>query len=166
MKHEPLKYVISLLAGLLWLAQAQAQDEHKTPDCQLTDIQGQTQWLSHYQGQVMYIDFWASWCPPCVKSFPFMNHIQQQYQQQGFKVLAVNLDENPDDAQAFIRRYKPEISVLYDNQGRDCARSFAVQAMPSSYLLDKKGRIRFHHLGFKKASIPLLKRQIEQLLQE
>ncbi len=122
--------------------------------------------LDDYLGRVVYVDFWASWCPPCIKSFPFMNALHAQYQAQGLTVIAVNLDDNPEDVAHFLRRHHADFMVAFDNHHRDCARHFAVQAMPSSYLLDKQGNVRYVHLGFKKNETESVQATLKQLLEE
>lgn len=136
------------------------------PACALTPI-GDTQRynLQQFQGKVMYVDFWASWCGPCAKSFPFLNEINGKFQDRGLKIIGVNLDENPSDAQAFLAKYPASFTVVAD-AGEQCAQTFAVKAMPSSYIIDKKGIIRHVQLGFRTGEAKELEALLEQLLAE
>jgi cytochrome c biogenesis protein CcmG/thiol:disulfide interchange protein DsbE len=104
--------------------------------------------LSDYQGKVVVLDFWASWCVPCRRSFPWMNEMQQKYGDDGLVIVAVNLDNEPSDASAFLQDYPAEFSIAYDSS-RKLAREFDVQAMPSSFLIGRDGSIIESHLGFK-----------------
>jgi thiol-disulfide isomerase/thioredoxin len=144
-----------------------ASDSDPMPDCKLS-LEKSTQALNtmQYRGQVVYVDFWASWCAPCLKSFPFMNQMHQQYASQGLKIIAVNLDEQREDADNFTRQTPHDFSVAYDNQDRSCANAFAVKAMPTSYLIDKKGTIRQVFMGFKTEETEQMRGLIESLLAE
>jgi len=117
------------------------------------------------QGKVVLVDFWASWCGPCRKSFPWLNLMQQQHAADGLLILAVNEDQNRADAAAFLAKYPAQFNVLYDQNG-EVATRYKVNGMPSSYLIDKKGNIRFAHRGFKQADIDTFEQQIRQLLAE
>ena len=117
------------------------------------------------QGNVVLVDFWASWCGPCRKSFPWLNLMQQQHAAAGLIILAVNEDQSRADAAAFLARYPAQFNVLYDQDGAVATR-YKVNGMPSSYLIDKKGNIRFAHRGFKQADIDTFEQQIRQLLAE
>lgn len=141
--------------------------ETEAPACsQLSALPTNKSGLQQFRGKVVYVDFWASWCPPCLKSFPFMNELQRQFAQQGFKVVAINLDEQREDADNFTSQVPHEFSIAFDNNERDCANAFQVKAMPSSYLIDRQGRIRFAHMGFKTDETEVVRQQIEQLLAE
>jgi len=121
--------------------------------------------LSDFKGKVVYLDFWASWCKPCVKSFPVLNEFHNQYKQQGFEVIAINLDENKSKALTFLQQHKVDYSVLYD-QGAKVAQVYDVQAMPSAYFIDKKGRLRLVHKGYKESDKVKIKQVIELLIKE
>ncbi|MDD5276596.1 MAG: TlpA disulfide reductase family protein [Methylovulum sp.] len=136
------------------------------PDCALTPV-GDTQRynLQQFKGKVLYVDFWASWCGPCAKSFPFLNDTEQKYQGQALKIIGINLDENPNDAQDFLAKYPANFTVVAD-VGEQCAQTFAVKAMPSSYIIDKKGVIRHIQLGFRTGEAKELDVLLGQLLAE
>jgi len=149
------------------MVSANTEKTELAPNCQLTEVnRANTYDLKEYQGQVLYIDFWASWCPPCLKSFPFMDKIQKQYKDKGLKVIAINLDEQKAQAKDFMLRTPVAFTIAFDNDGRDCAQSFNVMAMPSSYLIDKKGVLRHTHLGFKSSETENLHQLIEQMVNE
>lgn len=121
--------------------------------------------FSQYRGQVLYVDFWASWCGPCRQSFPFMNELQSTLGDKGLTVLAVNLDEEPNDAQQFLSTHPASFKVI-GGANQPCATAFAVQAMPSSYLVDRAGRVRYVHHGFRAGDAELLHALAETLLAE
>jgi len=136
------------------------------PDCILSPMAGgQPLKLSQFQGKVLYVDFWASWCSPCAKSFPFLNGIHKNHQNKGLKIIGINLDEELADANAFLGKFPAQFTVVTDNN-QQCAESFGVQAMPSSYLIDRKGVVRHIHLGFRSGESGPLEHVVEQLLAE
>lgn len=141
----------------------------KTPDCQLALLNHKTQAtelsLSQLHGQVIYVDFWASWCPPCVKSFPFLNQLQSKLKEKGFQVVGVNLDEELADAKDFLNRYPADFTIAVDSD-KQCAKDFNVIAMPSSYLIDRKGVIRKIHHGFRLDEVGEIQAAIERVLAE
>lgn len=136
------------------------------PNCSLTPVDnGQRYDMQQFRGKVLYVDFWASWCSPCAQSFSFMNDLDRKLGDRGLHVLGINLDEKPEDAKAFLEKHPAGFTVAVDASGR-CPRDFGVQAMPSSYLVDRKGIIRYVHLGFRRAEAQKLRGLIEQLLAE
>ena len=104
--------------------------------------------LSDYQGQVIYLDFWASWCKPCRQSFPFMNDIQKTYLSQGLKVIGINLDPERKDAQKFLKSTPSDFILAYDPKGITSAK-YQVKELPTSFLIDRAGQIIYVHKGFK-----------------
>jgi peroxiredoxin len=163
------KLIISIGAIVALMAmQAAAALEvgSKAPNCELTAIgDGQRYNLSQYQGKVLYIDFWASWCVPCAKSFPFFNQLYADLAGRGLHILAVNLDENPSDAQDFLSKVPASFMVAADSN-KQCANEFKVTAMPSSYLIDRKGIVRHVHLGFRPGEAEELQSLLTTLLAE
>lgn len=136
------------------------------PACDLTLLDGSRSLdLAQHRGKVLYVDFWASWCGPCVKSFPFMNQLYRDLQAKGLEVVGVNLDENPDDAKAFLAD-NPAIFTVAADKSENCARRFAVKGMPSSYLVDRSGVIRYEHLGFRPGEAQAFRGLVEKLLAE
>lgn len=119
--------------------------------------------LAQHKGEVVYLDFWASWCGPCRKSFPWMNKIVAKYKQQGFSVVSVNLDTNKALATKFLDETPADFTVIYDPKGK-IARHFKIQGMPSSMLIGKDGKIKSRHTGFYTKKISQYQQEIEQLL--
>ncbi|MDH5499849.1 MAG: TlpA family protein disulfide reductase [Gammaproteobacteria bacterium] len=119
--------------------------------------------LQAYRGKVVILDFWASWCVPCRRSFPWMNEMQRKYADAGLVVVGVNMDADPDDAQAFLRNYPADFRIVSDSGG-DLASHFAVEAMPSSYVIDREGEIVARHLGFQVRKVDEYEERIKQVL--
>lgn len=121
--------------------------------------------LEDYRGKTLLLDFWASWCGPCRASFPWMNEMQSKYQDQGFEVVAINLDMRPELAYAFLEQIPAEFHVLLDEDAL-LPDAFNVIGMPTSYLIDKEGRLRAQHVGFQEAKVNEYEAGIKALLAE
>ena len=117
------------------------------------------------KGMVTLVDFWASWCAPCAHSFPFLNTLERDFEQERFRVVAINVDENRSDAIDFISRYPVDFSVAVDPTG-ECPESFDLPGMPSSFLVDQNGIVRWVHRGFRPANEAQIRAEIESLLAE
>jgi peroxiredoxin len=157
------KKALLLIALAGWIGFTAAAE---FPDCRLTSLEGEEHRLHQVQaGKVLYLDFWASWCPTCARSFQFLNKLTEELGDKGLAVVAVNLDENSREAQAFLDRYPVRFTVFLDPHG-DCARAFEVAGMPAAYLIDRQGRIRFRHLGFRAEDADELKTKVMELLAE
>lgn len=115
--------------------------------------------LSHYKGQFVYLDFWASWCGPCRASFPWMNTLQKDYQGMGLKIVSINLDVNREDAQEFLLEFPAKFDVIFDSAG-NYAESFGLVGMPSSFFFDPEGKQLFSHVGFNQKDAPALREKI------
>jgi thiol-disulfide isomerase/thioredoxin len=104
--------------------------------------------LSDYRGKVILINFWATWCPPCVREMPSMERLKQKMSADDFAVLAVNQMEDPDDVFAFTGQLEldPTFDILFDTDS-EVSRYYAVRGLPTTYLIDKKGNIRYRAVG-------------------
>ena len=116
------------------------------PDFTLPAAQG-TVSLTSLKGKVVYVDFWASWCDPCRRSFPWLKAMQEKYGAKGFVVVAVDLDKRHEDGEAFLRKYPAPFTVAFDPAGK-VAESFQVAAMPTSFLVGANGTILHQQAGF------------------
>jgi thiol-disulfide isomerase/thioredoxin len=121
--------------------------------------------LARYLGQVVYLDFWASWCAPCRQSFPWMQALKDAYQRQGLTVVAINLDHDRADAEQFLQRFHPDFAVQFDPQGAFAER-FKVAGMPTSVIIDRHGVLRFTHIGFRPVDREAYEIELRALLAE
>lgn len=121
--------------------------------------------LSKYRGKIVYVDFWASWCQPCRKSFAWMNKMQSLYGAEGFAVIAINLDESREKANKFLQQVPANFDVAFDPQGVT-AEAYQVKAMPSSYLIDKNGNLVHANLGFRGNDEDHLEVKIRELIKK
>tara|TARA_R110001583_G_scaffold31209_1_gene107017 strand:+ start:313 stop:801 length:489 start_codon:yes stop_codon:yes gene_type:complete len=146
--------VLLLLCFLSLIVKVQAQA--------LSEIKLQ-QTLEQHQGKVVYLDFWASWCGPCRKSFPWMNEMQQKYREQGFVIISINLDADIALAKGFLLENSANFSVIFDPKGA-IAQNFNIKGMPSSLLIDRQGQIQQAHSGFFTNKVTLYEAQLSALL--
>lgn len=121
--------------------------------------------LSDYKGQVVYLDFWASWCGPCRASFPWMDTMQKRYQSQGLQVIAVNLDQESELAAAFLEQFPVNFPIFYDPEGT-LAQQYEVTSMPHSFLIDRNGNLVSSHKGFRQTRKSDYEQEIQALLAE
>lgn len=120
---------------------------------------------SSLKGRVSYVDFWASWCGPCRISLPAIDAIHQELQGRGFQAIAISVDVVEEDATDFLARYPVSYPVLLDASGK-VGKTFAVNGMPSGYLVDRSGQVRAVHVGFRKGDEVALREEILALLAE
>lgn len=136
------------------------------PDCSWTLQDGkQIATPRQFHGKVLYVDFWASWCAPCVLSFPFMNELQSSFAGQDLQIVGVDMDAKPDDAQHFLAQHPAAFSIAAGANAQ-CAKNFGVTAMPSSFIVDRSGAIRFVHRGFRLDDAKEIRAEVKQLLAE
>ena len=129
------------------------------------DGSGATIRLSRLRGKVVYVDFWASWCGPCRQSMPALDSLYRRFGTRGFVVVGVNKDNSPQDAKRFLKRLAVSFPLVADEDDR-LARAFEVRAMPSGYLVDRRGVVRHVHRGFEPGAAAELERRVEDLLKE
>lgn len=133
------------------------------PAFALPDRDARTVSLASAHGEVVYVDFWASWCGPCRKSFPWMNAMQQKYGAQGFRVIAINVDKRRSDADRFLAQVPAQFTTLFDAAGATPA-AYDVKAMPSSVLIDTNGNVSLVEEGFRDERRDELEARIRALL--
>jgi cytochrome c biogenesis protein CcmG/thiol:disulfide interchange protein DsbE len=133
------------------------------PAFALPDATGKTIALDTLRGQVVYVDFWASWCGPCRRSFPWMNEMTQKYGERGFKVVAINVDKKRADADRFLAQMPAKFPVVFDPAGA-APTAWDVKGMPSSFLVDARGNVVAAEEGFTDERKAELEAKIRALL--
>jgi len=121
--------------------------------------------LQEYQGQVVYLGFWASWCIPCRQEMPYLAQLRERHGEEGFEVLAINVDEDIDAAREFAEKYGMDFPVLRDAD-RAVSAAYRVPGFPTHYLVDRRGRIRFSGLGFDLNDVRAVSQEVVTLLEE
>jgi len=135
----------------------------KAPDFVLKTLQGKNIRLHDFRGQVVLLDFWASWCGPCKLEMPYLNMLQKIYGREGFKVVAVNIDNKLPNAIKFIEKTGVKLVVLWDAK-KQVVKSYDVNTMPTSFLIDQTGTIRHINSGFQTEDFQIYKKQTASLL--
>jgi len=133
------------------------------PAFALPPAKGESVVLDKLRGKVVYVDFWASWCGPCRRSFPWMNEMQQKYGARGFTIVAINVDKKRPDADKFLVQNPANFTVVYDEAGATPT-AYGVKGMPSSYLIDARGNVSFVERGFTDEHKLELEEQMKALL--
>ena len=119
--------------------------------------------LAPIEGRVVWVDFWASWCVPCRRSFPWLNSMQHKYGPAGLQIIAVNLDKDRALADGFLAEVPAEFALRFDPAAA-LAKEFGVQTMPSSFLIDANGTVLAKHFGFRTSDTGDYERAIEGAL--
>ena len=127
------------------------------------DINGKDVDLSSFKGNVIILDFWATWCPPCRKEIPGYIELYNKYKSQGFAVVGVSVDESLADLKKFVKQYKINYPILIGHDREDLQRAFApIPGYPTSFVIGRDGRICSRHTGDR--PLDQLERKIKALL--
>ncbi len=155
----------ALVMGALFLAAAARAVGvgADAPAIALPTAAGDAVTLDKLRGRIVYVDFWASWCSPCRRSFPWMNEMQQKYGPRGFTIVGINVDKKRADAERFLQQTPAAFTVVYDEAGASPA-AFDVKGMPSSYLIDAQGKVVDVEIGFHDDRKAALEERIRALL--
>lgn len=154
------------LAMFLGTSAVQAEEMNiPAPDFTLESRQGENLRLEDFRGEVVMLNFWASWCGPCRQEMPLMDDLYARYKDLGFTILAVNVDENRDEAHRFLDKVPVSYPILYDPES-DVSELYEVQAMPTTVMIDRDGNARFLHRGFQPGYEDDYEKQIRQLVRE
>lgn len=153
--------VLALVVGSSYAA---AIDKGVTaPAIAAVDANGRSVDVAILRGKVIYLDFWASWCAPCRRSFPWMNAMQEKYGAKGLVVIGINVDRKRADADRFLAQVPAQFAVAYDPEG-NTPKTYAIKGMPSSVLIDREGRVIATHTGFRDEDREMLETEIRAVL--
>ena len=141
-----------------------SQGRTEVPDFQVTTLDGRSLQLSSLKGKVVMVDFWATWCPPCLEELPHFKELYGQYKDKGFEMIGISLDEEgPGPVASFLREH--DISYPVAMGGDRLLQNFGgILGLPTTFLLDKNGRIVFRHIGYQEKQV--FEKEIQQLLAE
>jgi thiol-disulfide isomerase/thioredoxin len=154
------------LLGFFSMTSMAATLDAPAPAFSLHDSHQQFRTLKSYQGQVVFLDFWASWCAPCLLELPELNRLAADYQKKKLRVLAINVDTDPAAAKVLLSKLglkKPVLKILWDTQSKVVS-TYNIETMPASFIIDQKGIIRFSHPGYHEKDPSLWRTEIDGLL--
>lgn len=144
---------LAVIATLTSVVYANLNTGTKAPNFTLPTLDGKKITLSKNfaeSGKVVILDIWATWCPPCRAEIPFLISLNKEYADKGLKIIGVAIDEDKKVVETFAKNQKINYTIALDPQAQKVGRSYGVRGIPVTYIIDKKGVIRFVHSGFPK----------------
>jgi peroxiredoxin len=146
-------------------ASKNAEEAVVAPDFTLKSKSGTNMRLAEQKGNIVLVNFWASWCGPCRAELPEFEKMQQDYQDLGFTVMAVNVEDDSRKADVLLRDIEVSFPVLFDPEG-DVSELYDVSAMPTTVVIDRDGNQRLLHKGYKRGDEKKYRQFVKQLLRE
>ncbi len=169
MKYSLIAKTGILCAALLFAASnaLAVQEGEQAPSFDLPSIYGDGTRISlkSLQGKAVYVDFWASWCAPCLRSMPAYNELYGRYKDKGLEFVAINVDNPIEDGLDFLIDTPLDFLIPSDPDG-ETAEAFGVIGMPTSYLIDANGIVRLVHMGFRDGDMEEIEAAIDAVLAE
>jgi len=170
--HKPLRRASRVLLSLLLAtglgagaAAAPVAVSAPAPDFTLRSMNGPNLRLKEQRGQVVLINFWATWCAPCRKEMPHLNRLYDKYRASGFVLLGVNVDDDARNAVDVAAQLGVKFPVLLDTD-KKVSHLYDLNSMPSTVVIDRDGRVRYLHRGYLDGYEVTYDQQIRQLLKE
>ena len=159
------RIALVLSMGLLFFAPLAFAIEpgEKAPNFRASRLDGSgTLGLSDYRGKVVYVDFWASWCAPCLKAIPALESLRGEFPASKFQILAVNVDKKTKKALKFLAKQNVGYPSVSNPRG-DIPGKFDLETMPSSYLIDQNGVVRYVHKGFRDGDLDVIRKEVRRI---
>jgi len=139
--------------------------QSSAPDFTLKSHEGENIRLSEYRGEVVLINFWASWCGPCRQEMPVLSELHDKYRALGFTVLGVNVESDTGKARKLLQDLPVSFPVVFDDDSV-VSKQYDVVAMPSTVLVDRDGNMRYLHKGYKPGLENVYQQQVRDLIRE
>ncbi len=155
----------ALLCSTLLASLSLAGDIRPAPEFQLDGRNGGKLALSDLKGQVVMINFWASWCGPCKQEMPLLDQMYRKYKPMGFTMVGVNVEPDPAKAEDLLQKSPVSFPIVFDRESR-VSKLYNVTGMPSSVLIDRQGNVRYLHRGYKAGDENAYLDQIRSLVRE
>ena len=165
MKLPSLNHLPLLLVLAVGSASAAVQLSSNAPDFTLKSVAGANLRLAEQRGNVVMVTFWATWCGPCRQEMPHLNRIYDKYKSSGFTLLGVNIDDDPRAARELAAKLGVKFPVLLDTD-KKVSKAYDLSAMPATLLIDRDGRIRHIHRGYRDGVEATYEEQVRGLLKE
>ena len=158
--------LVLLASVMFFISAAQAAEvQGKAPDFTLKSSSGKNLKLSEHRGEVVLLNFWASWCGPCRKEMPYLEQIQEKYSDYGFTVMGVNVEEDSSKAKKMLKDIPVSFPILYDTTN-SVSKAYKVSAMPTTVIIDRDGNMRYLHKGYKSGDEATYKQWVKKLIRE
>ena len=167
------RLLLTLLMASAVLTRAQANEEQaarspngvEAPDFALRTVENQNLRLSEFRGEVVLLNFWASWCGECRQGMPALEDLYTKYRRAGLVLLSINMDDDAKRAADMVRSLKVSFPVLVDNR-KEVAKLYKVEAMPLTLLIDREGMVRYSHNGYQLGDEQQFLERLRTLLKE
>jgi peroxiredoxin len=153
------------LAAQSVAAQAAVTPQAPAPDFTLRSLEGRNTRLKELRGNVVLVNFWATWCGPCKQEMPHLNRLYEKYRSSGFTLLGINIDEDSRKAGDLVTRMGLKFPILLDAD-KTVSRTYDLNSMPATVLVDRDGRVRHVHRGYREGYENTYDEQIRALLKE
>lgn len=159
---------VAVLAGLCWVVGTNLQERvvdvgDKAPNFKITTDTGKSITRAEFGGKLLVLNFWATWCPPCVDEFPSLSAMAQEMKSKNIVVLGVSVDKNQQSYRQFLQRMSPGFETTMDAEASISA-DYGTFKYPETYVIDSEGKVRMKFVGPRDWSDPQIKQQIESLL--
>ncbi len=168
MKKIVILSVLAVMAVCSVACFATVKNKTKAPDFTLpiAGKEKQKVTLSKQTGYVLLVDFWATWCPPCRKEIPELMKLKKDYKGKPFKLIGIAADDEESDVVAFIRKNNLDYTVLFDPRVKTTGESYEIEAFPTTYIIDKEGKVAASFVGFRGDEIKYMKKVIDKCLED
>ncbi|HEX5792821.1 MAG TPA: TlpA disulfide reductase family protein [Rheinheimera sp.] len=153
------------IAGLILSLGCAALQAEQAPDFTLKALDGANLRLAEQRGDIVLINFWASWCGPCIQEMPQLDKLAQKYQMLGVQIWGVNVENDSAAAKAYLSKVQVQFPILFDSEN-SVSKAYQVEAMPTTVILDKDGHIRNVHRGYKPGYEKSYEDNIKAILRE
>lgn len=140
------------------------KDTLSAPDFTLQDLEGKGHSLSDLKGTVVFLNFWATWCPPCRAEMPSMQAINEELGDENFTMVGINLQEDKGTVEEFLKNNGYTFPIWLDTNGRVGSGIYGVQGIPTTYIIDKEGLIVARLVGTREWNTPEFKGLLRDLI--
>ena len=162
---KTLRWLFPLLLAFAAASAGAVRLQDEAPDFTLKSLEGSNLRLEEYRGQVVLINFWASWCGPCRQEMPLLDRLHHRYEDTGFAVLGINVEGEAAPAQELVDKTNVTFPILID-EGQAVSELYNLEAMPSTVVVDRDGIVRYIHRGYKPGDEAKYVEVVKQLIRE
>ncbi|VAX07020.1 Thioredoxin family protein [hydrothermal vent metagenome] len=160
-----LKQIVLILGVSMFLVGGVQAEAEMAPNFTLKSRDGKNIKLSELRGQIVLVNFWASWCGPCRQEMPILEKLYKKYKSLGFVIIGVNVDDKPKQAESLLKLIDVSFPIVFDTD-KKVSEKYKVTAMPSSFFIDRDGKMRSEHKGYLPEYEKLYKHEIKKLIRE